>query len=139
MALDELIAALEDDLGVTTSRTVRLTTGLRRAVAEAVSMGLARSADDLMNEALRGVLDAFAQRQALELSYAKRPETLPTLADVAAALAVMDRSPLADRPDLLTRAETELQDWRPGAGAEEVLVWATSLLARESASPTARA
>ncbi len=134
MSLDDLIKALDDDSAGTTTSSVRQTIGLRRAVAEAVGMGLAESANDLTNEALRGVLDAFAQRQALEQTYAERPELRPTLAEVAAALAVMDRSPLVDRPDLLARAEQELAAWRPGAGAEDVLVWATSLLAHEAAS-----
>ncbi len=134
VSLDDLIKALDDDSAGTTTSSVRQTIGLRRAVAEAVSMGLAESANDLTNEALRGVLDAFAQRQALEQIYAERPELRPTLAEVAAALAVIDRSPLVDRPDLLARAEQELAAWRPGAGAEDVLVWATSLLAHEAAS-----
>jgi hypothetical protein len=134
VALDDLIAALEDDSVATTTSSVRQTAGLRRAVAEAVSLGLADSANELTNDALRGVLDAFAQRQALEEAYAARPDLRPTLAEVAAALAVMDRSPLAERPDLLTLAEQELATWRPGAGAEDVLVWATSLLAREESA-----
>jgi hypothetical protein len=138
MALDELITALEDDSAATTTSSVRQTTGLRRAVAEAVKMGLAGSANDLTNDALRAVLDAFAQRQALEQTYAERPELRPSLAEVAAALAVLDRSPVADRPDLLARAEQELQAWRPRVSAEDVLVWATSLLAHEPATAAAR-
>lgn len=126
--LDDLIGALEDQGAGSTSTSVRQPVALRRALQVAVELGLAPNANDATNQALRTTLNAFAQRLALDAHYAAHPDARPALHEVAQALAVLDRSPLAERADLLQQAEAEVQQHKPDADADDVLLWATSLL-----------
>lgn len=130
--LDELVAALDDAESQSTTTSVRQPAALRSALQIAVRLGLAPNANDATNEALRATLDAFAQRLALDEHYAAHPEARPALHEVAHALAVMDRSPLVDRRDLLKQAETEVLQHKADADADDVLLWATSLLVHGS-------
>lgn len=130
--LDELVAALDDAESPSTTTSVRQPAALRSALQIAVRLGLAPNANDATNEALRATLDAFAQRLALDEHYAAHPEARPALHEVAHALAVMDRSPLVDRRDLLKQAETEVLQHKADADADDVLLWATSLLVHGS-------
>ena len=61
---------------------------------------------------------------ALEQHFAAHPHARPSLAEVALALAAQDGSPLADRPELLERAATQLLARHPDADADDVLLWA---------------
>lgn len=131
-SLDELIAALDDVDSPSTTTSVRQPAALRRALRIAVELGLAPNANDATNQALRATVDAFAQRLALEQHYAEHPGCRPPLREVAQTMAALDRSPVANRLDLLERAEREVVVHRPHADAEDVLLWATSLLAHES-------
>ncbi len=107
--LDELVAALDD--------------------AESSSTA------DAINQDLRATLDAFAQRLALDEHFAAYPEARPALHEVAHALAVMDRSPLVERMDLLEQAEREVLEHKPDADGDDVLLWATSLLVHGARPP----
>jgi len=127
-ALDDLVAALEEPHSNSTSTSVRQPAALRQALQIAVELGLEPNANDATNQALRGVLDAFAQRLALDEHYAAHPGTRLALHEVAQALAVLDRSPLADLSDVLRQAESEVLQHKSDADADDVLLWAKSLL-----------
>lgn len=127
-SLSDLVAALDDQGVETTSTSVRQPVALRHALQVAVELGLAPNANDATNQVLRASLNAFAQRLALDEHYAGHPAAQPALHEVAHALAVMDRSPLAEREDLLRQAESEVRAHKPEADADDVLLWAASLL-----------
>lgn len=78
--------------------------------------------------------EARAARAGLEEHYEANPGTRPSLHAVAHVLAVMDRSPLALRRDLLERASAEVRAVRHDADADDVLLWAEGLLRRSSGS-----
>jgi len=134
--LDDLIHALDDSASASTTTSVRQPVALRRALHLAVEMGMAPSANDATNQSLRAALDVFALTRSLEEHYAAHPAARPALHEVAHALAVMDRSPLAERPDLLERAEREVLAHRPDADADDVLLWALSLLQHQAPAAT---
>jgi hypothetical protein len=97
----------------------------------AVALGLAPNANDAANSAVRARVDAFAQRLALDEHYKAHPDARPALHEVAHALAVLDRHPLAERMDLLRQAAHEALLHKEDADADDVLLWAMSLLAHE--------
>lgn len=130
--LDDLIHALDDSASASTTTSVRQPVALRRALQVAVELGMAPSANDATNQSLRAALEVFALTSSLEEHYAAHPAVRPALHEVAQALAVMDRSPLAERPDLLKRAEREVLVHRPDADADDVLLWALSLLQHQA-------
>lgn len=130
-ALDDLIAALDEAPGDTESTSVRQPVALRRALRAALELGFAANANEAVNSATRASLEAFAQRAALDEHYATHPGSRPSLADVAHALAVLEHSPVAERPDLLQQAAEEVVRAKPGADGDDVLLWATSLLVHE--------
>ena len=130
--LDDLIHALDDSASASTTTSVRQPVALRRALQVAVELGMAPSANDATNQSLRAALEVFALTSALQEHYVAHPEVRPALHEVAQALAVMDRSPLAERPDLLKRAEREVLAHRPDADADDVLLWALSLLQHQA-------
>lgn len=135
--LDDLLSALDETDAPTTTTSVRQSTALRRALTVAVELGLAPTANEATNEALRTTLELFARQRALEEHFERHPEARPHLHEVAYGLAVIDDSPLQQRRDLLERAEPELLRHRPDASAEDVYVWALSLLDREQSSASA--
>lgn len=136
--LDELIAALDDRGGPTTTTSVRQPTSLRTALQIAVGLGLADTANDATNEALRAQLDAFAQSLALDEHFAEYPSARPTLNETAQALAILDHSPLVGHPELIEQAAREVVEHRPDADADDVLLWAENLLRhRKSRRPRA--
>lgn len=73
---------------------------------------------------------ALKHRAGLDVHYADHPEARPAVADVALALARMDDSKLAERPELIQQAAAELTEIRPDASADDVLTYATALRAR---------
>jgi hypothetical protein len=135
--LDDLVAALDDDASASTTTSVRQPVALRQALAIAVELGMATSGNDATNQSVRASLEAFALSRALEEHYTAHPAARPALYEVAQALAVMDRSPLAERPDLLQLAEREVLQHRPDADGDDVLLWALSLLQHEHSAATA--
>lgn len=114
---------VEDDSTVNTS--MRLPVALRDAAALAVErLGVAPSTTTLTAAALRTALETAVMEASLEAHYERHPGARPSLAEVALALAAQDGSPIAHRPEVIERAAAEVTARRPGAGADDVLLWA---------------
>jgi hypothetical protein len=128
--LDE-INRLLDAVGDTTVNTsMRLPAALRDAATLAVRhLGVADSTTSLTAAALRRALETAVSEAALEAHFEQHPHARPSLAEVALALAAQDGSPLADRPELLERAATQVLASHPDADADDVLLWAEAQLA----------
>jgi len=125
--LDDLVAALDSEDPSSTTTSLRI----------AVELGMAPTGNEATNRSMRASLEVFALQRALHEHFQAHPDARPALHEVAAALAVMDRSPLASRGDLLQQAEREVLEHRPDAGGDDVLLWATSLLRHEPAEALA--
>ncbi len=132
---DEDLFALLDRLdtdGPTVVSSVRQPAALKEALKVAVALGLDANANDATVHALRDRVEAFAQRRALDAHYAAHPEARPSLAEIAQAAAELDGDPLAAEPALIGRAAKEIVALRPGATADDVLVYAAGLRSRAS-------
>lgn len=126
-ALDRIIELLDAPEGPTTNTSMRLPDTLREAAALAVgALDIAPSATSLTSDALRRALETAVIGAGLDAYFAQYPDSRPTLAQVALALAQQDGSPLADEPEALERAAAEVQKIRPEADADDVLLWATA-------------
>jgi hypothetical protein len=127
-ALTRLFRLLDDaDTDETVVTSVRQPAALREALKVAIELGLDATANDAAVAALRDRLDTFAQRLALDAHYQRHPEVRPSLADQALAAARLDGDPLADQTQLLARAAREVAALRPGATADDVLLYAAAL------------
>lgn len=135
--LDDLVTALDSEDPSSTTTSLRQPVALREALRIAVELGMAPTANEATNRSMRASLEVFALHRALDEHFQAHPEARPALHDVAAALAVMDGSPLASRDDLLRQAEREVLEHRPDADGDDVLLWATSLLQHEAAEALA--
>jgi hypothetical protein len=113
--------------GETVVTSVRQPASLREALKVAVELGLDDTANDAAVAALRDRLDAFAQRLALDAHYQAHPEVRPSLADQALAAARLDGDPLAEQPELLARAASDVAALRPNPSADDVLLYAAAL------------
>lgn len=123
--LDEINRLLDADGEGTVNTSMRLPTALRDAAAVAVRhLGVADSTTSLTAAALRRLLETEVMKAALEAHFAQHPDARPSLAEVALALALQDGSPLADRPELIERAATQVVARHPHADADDVLLWA---------------
>lgn len=123
--LDEINRLLDVGDGTTANTSMRLPTALREAAALAVDhLGVASSTTAMTAAALRRALETAVMAAALEAHHQQHPDTRPTLAEVALALAAQDGSPFAQRPDLVERAATEVVARHPDADADDVLLWA---------------
>ncbi|MEX2620533.1 MAG: hypothetical protein WD250_09965 [Egibacteraceae bacterium] len=128
--LDEINRLLDADAGATVNTSMRLPTCLRDAAALAVRhLGVADSTTTLTAASLRRFLETVVMEAALHAHVDQHPHARPSLAEVALALAAQDSSPLADRPDLIERAADDVVQRRPGADADDVLLWAEAQLA----------
>jgi hypothetical protein len=128
--LDEINRLLDADGDTTVNTSMRLPSTLRDAASLAVRhLGVADSTTSLTATALRRVLETAVTEAALEAHFAKHPHARPSLSEVALALAAQDGSPLADRPELLERAATQVLARHPDADADDVLLWAEAQLA----------
>jgi hypothetical protein len=125
--LFDLLGRMRGDATVVAS--VRQPAALREAVKVAVALGLDPTPNDAAVAALRERVETFAQRLALEAHYAAHPALRPTLAQRALAAARLDGDPLADDPELVARAAEAVARRRPGAGADDVLLYAAGLAA----------
>lgn len=133
---DEDLFALLDGLdadGPTVVSSVRQPEALKQAVRVAVELGLDANANDATVQALRDRLEAFAQRRALDGHYSAHPEARPSLHEVAQAAAELDGDSLAGQPALIARAAKEIVALRPGATADDVLIYAAGLASRATA------
>jgi len=123
--LDRIIALLDAPSDATVNTSMRLPATLRDAAAIAVDeLGVAASTTTLTAVALRAALETAVMDAALEAHYSVHPDARPGLAEVALALAAQDRSPLADRSDLIEQAAIDVTARRPDADADDVLLWA---------------
>jgi hypothetical protein len=122
----ELLDASGDD---TVGTSVRLPVDLRDAAGIAVRLGLATSTTELTVRGLRDALDAFAQRIVLDAHYQVHPQARPDLAEVALAAAELDGNPLAERPDLVRRAATDVRAVKDDPTPDDVLLYAAGLAA----------
>ena len=128
--LDEINRLLDADADTTVNTSMRLPSTLRDAASLAVRhLRVADSTTSLTAAALRRVLEAAVTEAALEEHFAQHPQARPSLAEVALALAAQDGSPLAEHPELLERAATQVLARRPDAEADDVLLWAEAQLA----------
>ena len=128
--LDEINRLLDADGDATVNTSMRLPSALRDAASLAVRhLGVANSTTSLTAEALRRVLEVAVTEAALDAHYAQHPHARPSLAEIALALAAQDGSPLADRPELVERAATQILASHPDADADDVLLWAEAQLA----------
>jgi hypothetical protein len=125
LLLDLLNASAEDTVGT----SVRLPTNLRDAAVVAVDMGLAASTTELTVRGLQDALEAFAERAALDAHYAEYPHARPDLTEIALMTAEIDGNPLADRPELVRRAATEIRSVKDDATPDDVLIYAAGLAA----------
>ena len=122
----ETINHLLDNRGPETSNTsMRIPTALRDAAALAVKeLGVAPSATALTAAALRATLEAAVMQAALDDHYRRHADTRPSLGDLAVAAAELDGHPLADEPERIRQAATEIVERHPDASPEDVVLWA---------------
>lgn len=132
----QVARALEqlDEPGESVVTSVRVPEGLRHAATVLQQAGLISSWNELLVQGARDRVEAIAHRAGLDAHYADHPELRPVVADVALALARMDASDLADEPELIQQAATELTAQRPDATADDVLTYATALRAHQTAA-----
>jgi len=122
----ERISQLLDSGGAETSNTsMRIPTALRDAAALAVKeLGVAPSATALTAAALRATLEAAVMQAVLDDHYERYPQARPDLGDLAVAAAALDGHPLAAEPESIREAAAEIAARHPGAGPDDVLLWA---------------
>ena len=120
----ELITGSRDE---TVGTSVRIPIDLRDAALAAAELGLAGSLTDLVVHGLRDRLDAIVNRAVLDEHYRQHPEARPSLAEVALAGAMIDGSPLKDRPELIERAAAELLAIEDDPHPDDVLHYAAGL------------
>lgn len=125
---------LDEQEGDSVVTSVRVPQGLRRAASVLQEAGLLSSWNDLLVQGARDRLETIVHRAGLDAHYADHPELRPPVAEVALALARMDASELADQPEIVEQAAEELTAVRPDATADDVLTYATALLAHRSAA-----
>ena len=123
----DLLEESERESPETTVTSLRLPRALRDAVRLAVQLGLERTVNEASVRSIRDHVAVFAQRRALDEHYAAHPEARPDLAELAQAAAELDGHPLAECPDLLARAATEVLQDRPEATPDDVVLYATAL------------
>ena len=104
---------------------MRIPTALKEAAALAVQeLGVAPSATALTAAALRATLEAVVMQAALDDHYESHPDARPSLGDLAVAAAELDGHPLADKPERIRQAATEILERHPDASPDDVLLWA---------------
>lgn len=120
--INELLDSTDPD---TVNTSMRLPGTLRDAAALAVSeLDLAPSTTILTANALRAMLEAAVMQAVLDRHYEEYPQSRPTLADLAVAAAELDGHPLASQPEFLRQSAAEVAQRHPGAGPQDVLLWA---------------
>jgi hypothetical protein len=118
------------DTSESTVTSVRQPIALREAAKIAVELGMAANTNDVTVQALRDRLEAFAQHLALEEHFARYPKARPSLAELALVAAELDAHPLAGNEALLRTAASELQEFKPDAIGEDVLVYAMGMASK---------
>ena len=114
--------------------SVRVPQALRQAATILQEAGLISSWNELLVQGVRDRVEAIAHRAGLDAHYADHPQLRPDLAEVALALARMDGNDLAERPELIKQAATELIAIREDATADDVLTYAIALSRHRNAA-----
>ena len=127
--LVQLLALLDRSDRETVGTSVRVPLALRDAAVLAAEMGLADSTTDLTVRGLRDQLEAVVQRAVLDAHYRDHPQVRPDLAEIALVAAEMEGSPLAERPDLIRRAASEITGLTESPTPDDVLLYAAGLAA----------
>ena len=127
--LVQLLDLLDRSEKETVGTSVRVPLPLRDAAVLAAQMGLADSTTDLTVRGLRDQLEAVVQRAVLDAHYRNHPEVRPDLAEIALVAAEMAGNPLAERPDLIRRAASEITRLSENPTPHEVLLYAAGLAA----------
>jgi hypothetical protein len=138
-ALDRMNALLDSNDTATVSTSMRLPVTVRNAAAIAVAdLGVASSITALVAQALRLILGQTVSQAALDGHFEQYPHARPSLSGVALAYAEQTRSPLAERPELLSMAAEQILPSHPDADARDVLMWAQGWLSAhtQAAEPT---
>lgn len=122
----ELVSQLLDSgMAETSNTSMRMPTALREAASVAVrELGVAPSATALTTAALRASLEAVVMQAVLDDHYRRHPSARPNLGDLAVAAAALDGHPLAAEPERILQAAEEISARHPGAGPDDVLLWA---------------
>lgn len=129
MSLEDLLAALLDDDTSSVVSSVRQPQSLHRAVRIAVDLQWVGNANEAINEALRGYLEARMKREVLDEHYRLYPEFRPTLAEIAQTYAELDHDPIAQHPEVIEQAAREVLEYRPDCDDPDgVLLVAATLL-----------
>jgi hypothetical protein len=133
LAMDQRLVQLLDlldrsDRG-TVGTSVRVPLALRDAAVLAAEMGLADSTTDLTVRGLRDQLEAVVQRAVLDVHYRDHPHVRPDLAEIALVAAEMEGNPLAERPELIRRAASEITRLSENPTPDDVLLYAAGLAA----------
>jgi hypothetical protein len=124
-AIERISGLLDSPEPGTSNTSMRIPTTLRDAAAVAVSeLGVAPSATALTSAALRAALEAVVLQAVLDDHYQRHPQARPDLGDLAVAAAELDGHHLAAEPERLRRAAAEITRAHPGAGPDDVLLWA---------------
>jgi len=123
--LDLLDAHGEETVGT----SIRMPVALRDAAVLASRMGLAESTTELTVRGLRDHLEAVAQRAVLDTHYRDHPQVRPDLAEIALVAAEMEGNPLAQRPELIRRAASEVMLLSEHPTPDDVLLYAAALAA----------
>lgn len=118
----------------TVGTSIRMPVALRDAAAVAVRAGLIASTTEVTVRGLLVELEAVAQRAVLDAHYREHPEARPSLGEIAVAAAELNAHPLADRPELVQRAATEIVRIVEDPSPAEVLAYAAGLAAANPAT-----
>jgi len=127
--LQRLLDLLDEAGGGTVGTSMRLPVHLRNAAGVAIELGIGASTAEFTVQGMRAVLEAFAQRAALDAHYAAHPDTRPDLAEIALATAELDDHPIASHPQLIRRAADGVQHIKDDPTPDDVLVYAAGLAA----------
>lgn len=129
----DAVRAIDRDERPGASTSVRRRPAVSEALSLAVELGVGDSANALNEEALVTHLRDVAHRLAVEAHYEQYPEDRPTRAQVASVRLRRRGDALADRVELLERAEQLLGDADGGPTVDEVIAAARALAASEAA------
>jgi len=129
----EAVRAIDDDARPGTSTSVRRRPAVSEALSLAVELGVGDSANALNEESLINHLRRVAHRLAVELHYQHYPEDRPSRAEVASVQLRRHGDALADRAELLDRAEQLLQATGDRPTTDEVIAAARVLAATDAA------
>lgn len=129
----EAVRAIDDDDRPGTSTSVRRRPAVTEALSLAVELGVGDSANALNEAALVDHLRRAAHRMAVETHYRRYPEDRPSRAEVASVQLRRRGDALADRTELLMRAEQLLLDAGDEPTADQVVAAARALTANDAA------